>query len=45
MDLEAYFDDLKARLEESHVHFDDKLGLVFYPCNNAIKEGLDRSMA
>ena len=45
MDLDAYFDDLNARLAESHVHFDDKLGMVFYPCMNAIEEGLERSMA
>lgn len=24
---------------------DEELGWVFYPCTNAIKEGLDRSMA
>lgn len=45
MDLEEFIDVLNARLAGSHVHFDDKLGLVFYPCINAIEEGLERSMA
>lgn len=44
-ELENFIDDLNARLAESHVHYDDKLGEVFYPCQNAIIEGLNKSMA
>lgn len=44
-ELEAFIDDLNARLAESRTQLDEKLGWVFYPCLNAIEKALDRSMA
>lgn len=31
--------------EESRMVLDEKLGWIFYPCENAIEEGLNMSMA
>ena len=45
MDLEAFVMYLEKRINESHEHYDEKLGLVFYPCNKAIDKGLEKSMA
>lgn len=43
--LTDFLNGLNARLTESHSHYDDKLGEVFYPCPNAILDGLNKSMA
>lgn len=45
MDLETYIMFLEAEMEESRVVLNENLGWVFYPCPNAIEEGLNRSMA
>lgn len=45
MDLETYIMFLEASMEESRMVLDEGLGWVFYPCENAIEEGLGRSMA
>lgn len=45
MDLETYIMFLEASMEESRMVLDENLGWVFYPCENAIEEGLNRSMA
>ena len=39
-DFIAYFEE-----KESRMVLDERLGWVFYPCPNAIEEGLERSMA
>ena len=44
-DLETFVMFLEAEAEQSRIVLDEKLGFVFYPCTNAIEEGLDRSMA
>ena len=45
MDLEAYVMYLEAEMNESRTILDEELGCAFYPCSNAILEGLERSMA
>lgn len=35
----------KAEMNLSRTILDENLGLVFYPCENAIEEALERSMA
>ena len=35
----------KLEMEENRMVLDENLGLVFYPCQNAIEEALERSMA
>lgn len=45
MDLKDFILFLDEEMEESIEKLDEKLGLVFYPCPNAIEEALDRSMA
>lgn len=44
-ELESFVILLEAEMEQSRVVLDKKLGWVFYPCHNAIEEGLSRSMA
>ena len=44
-DLESFVMFLEAEAEQSRIILDEKLGFVFYPCMNAIEEGLERSMA
>lgn len=39
-DFMAYFEE-----KQSRTVLDEELGWVFYPCQNAIEEGLERSMA
>lgn len=45
LDLEGFVMLLEAEMEQSRIVLDEKLGFVFYPCQNAIEEGLNRSMA
>lgn len=45
MDLEAFNMYLEKEMEQSRTQLDEKLGWVFYPCLNAIEEGLEKSMA
>lgn len=45
MDLEAYIMYLESTMKESRTVLDEELGWIFYPCPNAIKEALERSMA
>lgn len=45
MDLKDFILFLDEEMEESIEKIDKELGLVFYPCSNAIEEALDRSMA
>lgn len=44
-ELEGFVMLLEAEMKQSRIVLDEKLGFVFYPCPNAIKEALDRSMA
>lgn len=40
------FDMLReAEMKESRTVLDESLGWVFYPCENAIEEALEKSMA
>lgn len=32
-------------MEEARLVRDEELGIIFFPCPNAIEEGLNRSMA
>lgn len=43
--LETFFMFREAEINESRTVLDESLGWVFYPCENAIEEGLGRSMA
>lgn len=43
--LEALLMLMELEMEESRIVLDEELGFVFYPCPNAIEEGLNRSMA
>lgn len=43
--FEEFIENIEKKINESHVHYDEKLGLVFYPCNKAIDEGIEKSMA
>lgn len=45
MNLEEYVFFLEQEMEQSRTILDEQLGWVFYPCLNAIEEGLERSMA
>ena len=45
MDLETLVMFLKAEKEQSRIVLDEKLGWVFYPCQNAIKEAIEKGMA
>nr|DAV26826.1 MAG TPA: hypothetical protein [Caudoviricetes sp.] len=45
MDLKEFIIFLDEQMEESIEKLDKELGLVFYPCPNAIEEALDKSMA
>ena len=44
-ELEAFVMFLEAEAEQSRVVLDEKIGFIFYPCMNAIEEGLEKSMA
>lgn len=44
-ELESFVMLLESETEQSRVVLDEKLGWVFYPCPNAIEQGLNRSMA
>lgn len=43
--VEAFFAFRALKMQQSRVVQDEKLGFVFYPCQNAIKEALEKSMA
>ena len=44
-DIKTFIDELEQEMERSRFEQDEKLGLVFYPCSNAIFEALVKSMA
>lgn len=44
-ELEVFVMLWEAEMKESRTVLDESLGLVFYPCKNAIEEALERSMA
>lgn len=43
--IEALIMFREMEMEESRYVLDENIGLVFYPCENAINEGLEKSMA
>lgn len=43
--IEAFFAFRKAEMKQSVTRLDENLGWVFYPCQNAIEEALEKSMA
>lgn len=43
--IEAFFMFREAEVKQSVTRLDEKLGWVFYPCQNAIKEAIEKSMA
>lgn len=43
--IEALIMLREMEMEESRFVLDESIGWVFYPCPNAIEEGLNRSMA
>lgn len=45
IDLETFIFMIEKEMEEARNVLDEQLGWVFYPCPNAIEEGLERSMA
>lgn len=45
LELEDLVMLLEAEMNESRTILDEKLGLVFYPCSNALFEALEKSMA
>lgn len=44
-ELETFIMFLEAEMNESRTVLDEELGWVFYPCKNAIREALEKSMA
>ena len=44
-DIKNFIDEMEQEMERSRIIQDEELGLVFYPCSNAIFEALNRSMA